>query len=92
MWPRTILRAKHHCLQLAANLGGWMLILVAGYNKDARTCKKYGAVTMTKKMILALGLSIAGFGLQGCALAVGAAGVVVADEILENERGGDGLF
>ena len=47
---------------------------------------------MTKRILLAMGLLITSFGLQGCALAVGAAGVVVADEILENERGGDGLF
>ncbi len=47
---------------------------------------------MTKQLILALGLLISGFALQGCALAVGAGAAVVVDEIIEDERGGDGLF
>ena len=47
---------------------------------------------MTKRIFLAVGLLITGFSLQGCAVAIGAAGAVVADEILEDERGGDGLF
>lgn len=41
---------------------------------------------------IALALVVMCFGLQGCALAVGAAGAVVADEVIERERGGDGLF
>ncbi len=47
---------------------------------------------MSKKLILALGLLVSGFALQGCALAVGAGAAVVADEIIEDEKGGDGLF
>ena len=47
---------------------------------------------MTHRLIIALGLTISAFTLQGCALAVGAAGAVVADEIIEDKEGGDGLF
>lgn len=47
---------------------------------------------MSTKKWMALGLVVLSFGLQGCAVAVGAAGAVIADEILEDERGGDGLF
>ena len=35
---------------------------------------------------------LAAYTLSGCALAVGAGAAVVADEIIEEERGGDGLF
>ena len=47
---------------------------------------------MSNRIILAFGLILSVFALQGCAVALGAAGAVVADEILEDERGGDGLF
>ncbi|MFY0692053.1 MAG: hypothetical protein JXR14_09065 [Paracoccaceae bacterium] len=30
--------------------------------------------------------------LSGCAVAVGAGGAIVADEIMEDRNGGDGLF
>lgn len=47
---------------------------------------------MSNRFILAFGLLVSVFALQGCAVAVGAAGAVIADEIIEDERGGDGLF
>ena len=47
---------------------------------------------MKTRALLALGLLMSGFVLQGCALAVGAGAAVVADEIAEDNRGGDGLF
>lgn len=40
-----------------------------------------------------LALAVAALGLSGCTpLVVGGAAVVVADEVLEQESGGDGLF
>lgn len=42
-------------------------------------------------MVLVLGIS--GAALAGCApVLFGAAGAVVVDEVMERERGGDGLF
>ncbi|NNF23179.1 MAG: hypothetical protein HKN63_00025 [Rhodobacteraceae bacterium] len=42
-------------------------------------------------MILALGLGISA--LSGCApLLIGGAGVVIVDEVMEQEQGGDGLI
>ena len=46
---------------------------------------------MQKKLWLILALAVTG--LSGCVpLVVGAGGAVVADEIMEQEGGGDGLF
>ena len=46
-----------------------------------------------QKTFALLALLAAPFVLSGCAaMAVGAAGAVVVDEALEQERGGDGLF
>mgnify|MGYP001814584077 CR=1 FL=1 len=47
---------------------------------------------MKKTLILMLALGSAGLALSGCAAAIGAAGVLAADEIMEQEHGGDGLF
>ena len=47
---------------------------------------------MTARILLALSLLVSAFAIQGCAVAVGAAGAVVADEIAEDQKGGDGLF
>ena len=44
------------------------------------------------RLILGMSLLLSSFALQGCAVAVGAAGAVVVDEVMEQERGGDGLF
>lgn len=41
------------------------------------------------KIIIAL---FAAFQLSACAVAVGAGGVIIADEALERENGDDGLF
>ena len=46
---------------------------------------------MTKIFQILL-ILLAGFQLSACALAVGAGAAVVVDEIVEDERGGDGLF
>ena len=46
-----------------------------------------------QKTLMILALIVAPFALSGCAaIAVGAAGAVVADEAMENKNGGDGLF
>lgn len=48
---------------------------------------------MTKKLWLVLALVTAGVTVSGCSpLLVGAAGVVIVDEALERDQGGDGLF
>ena len=48
---------------------------------------------MMRKTGLALVVLMAGLAVSGCApLLVGAAAVVVADEVIEQDRGGDGLF
>lgn len=48
---------------------------------------------MRNGLWLILALAAAGFGVSGCApLVIGAAGAVVADEVMEQESGGDGLF
>ena len=46
---------------------------------------------MNKLVPLVIAL-LAAFQLSGCAAAVGAGAVVVADKILEEENGDDGLF
>lgn len=47
---------------------------------------------MTRKMMAAFGLLLALPLLSACAAAVGAGAAVVADEAIEQEEGGDGLF
>ncbi len=48
---------------------------------------------MTPRLILALALLAATQTLTACApVAIGAAGAIIADEVMENEGGGDGLF
>ncbi len=48
---------------------------------------------MQNKLWLILALATAGAALSGCVpVAIGAAGVVIADEAIENDKGGDGLF
>ena len=48
---------------------------------------------MTPKLLLIAALMAALPALTGCApLVVGAAGALAADEIMEQENGGDGLF
>ena len=48
---------------------------------------------MTKPFFLILDLSCLPLPLAGCvALAVGAAGAVVVDEVIEDRDGGEGLF
>lgn len=47
---------------------------------------------MTRKTLTILALLMAAPMLAGCAAAVGAGAAVVADEAVEDERGGDGLF
>ena len=44
------------------------------------------------KLWVALGLILSASTLTGCAAAIGGAAVVGADAIMEEERGGDGLF
>ena len=46
-----------------------------------------------QKLWVALALVVASIAVSGCVpLAVGAGAVVVADEIIEDDRGGDGLL
>ncbi len=45
-----------------------------------------------KKLWMALGLALSASALAGCAAAIGGAAVIGADAIMEEERGGDGLF
>ena len=48
---------------------------------------------MQNKFWLILAVAMAGIAVSGCVpVAIGAAGVVVADEAIENDQGGDGLF
>lgn len=48
---------------------------------------------MQKKLYTAVALLIAGLSLSGCAaVAVGAAGAVIADKVVEDRNGDDGLF
>jgi hypothetical protein len=48
---------------------------------------------MMRKTGLALVVLMAGLMAQGCApLIIGGAGAVVADEVVEQDKGGDGLF
>lgn len=48
---------------------------------------------MQTKLWLILVLVAAGAGVSGCApLVIGGAAAVVADEVMEQESGGDGLF
>ncbi len=47
---------------------------------------------MRTKIWVALAMLMAVTGLSGCAAALVGAGVVVADEIVEDRQGGDGLF
>ena len=47
---------------------------------------------MSKRLFLVLAILTMPFTLQGCAAAIGAGAVVVADEVLEDRDGDDGLF
>jgi hypothetical protein len=48
---------------------------------------------MMRKTGLALVVLMAGLMVSGCApLLIGGAGAVVADEVIEQDQGGDGLF
>lgn len=48
---------------------------------------------MHKKLLLAVIFTSLGMAVSGCVpLAVGAAGAVVADKVVEDQNGGDGLF
>ena len=47
---------------------------------------------MPRKFALSLALLLGAMNLSGCVAAVGAGAVVVADEVAERDRGGDGLF
>ena len=49
-----------------------------------------GSITF-KKLLLVMALP-AFCVLSGCAAAVGAGAVVVADQVIEDQNGGDGLF
>ncbi|MEO1564428.1 MAG: hypothetical protein AAFR98_13410 [Pseudomonadota bacterium] len=44
------------------------------------------------KVVLTLLALFAAFQISGCAAAIGAGGVIVADEVLEDQNGDDGLF
>lgn len=44
------------------------------------------------KLLMILMSLMAAYSLSGCAVAVGAGAAVVADKIVEEEEGGDGLF
>ena len=44
------------------------------------------------KILMILFSLMAAYTLSGCAVAVGAGAAVIADEIVEDEKGGDGLF
>lgn len=65
--------------------------LVANGN-DLETYEKQGALRMQKTgLMLMAGLLM--LTMAGCApLIIGGAGAVVADEVVEQEKGGDGLF
>ena len=52
---------------------------------------KYLETKMPKILMILFSL-MAAYTLSGCAVAVGAGAAVIADEIVEDEKGGDGLF
>lgn len=71
--------------------GGFFLLAASGLAPPAAfAILRKGGQTMR---IFGLILALATTALSGCApLIVGAGGAVIADEIVEDERGGDGLF